>query len=78
MKKSAMSNISLTLLNTSWRERKDCWWIATTPNMIMALLKGGVTIFNILTISSVGIGMGGKRFLKNDFKKSQKIVFNLF
>ena len=47
----------------------------TTP-----LKGGGVTIFNILTISSVGIGIGGNMFKINffDFKNSQKIKFILF
>ena len=28
--KSAMSNMSLTLLNTPWRERKDSWWMESS------------------------------------------------
>ena len=52
---SAMSNPTLTLLNTPWRERKDSWWMESwgegkqhntqcdhdpvTPNMILAQIK---------------------------------------
>ena len=28
--KSAMSNMTLTLLNTPWRERKDSWWMESS------------------------------------------------
>ena len=48
-------------------------------NYMNTTLKGCVTLFNILTISTVGIGIGVK-MLKTyffDLKKSQKIIFFL-
>ena len=49
-------------------------------DIFVSFFKGGCHNFQYFTISSVGIEIGGKMF-KNDFfyfKKSHKILFNLF